>query len=178
MSISRSFARAASATPGRFVRATLLVVMVLGPGAFRADEAFAVEASEMLADPALEARARAFSAEFRCLVCQNESIDESNASLAHDLRALIREQVKAGKSNAEIRDFLVARYGQFVLLRPRFEWETLLLWLGPFLILAAGALVIGVAAKRRGGFVDAPLSAEEKTRLARLGVAADAPEGH
>jgi cytochrome c-type biogenesis protein CcmH len=131
--------------------------------------AFAVEAGEMLADPALEARARALSSEFRCLVCQNESIDESNAELARDLRILIREQVSAGRSDAEIRDFLTARYGQFVLLKPRLRGETLLLWLGPFLILAAGAVVIGLVARRRRSIaLDAPLSAAERSRLERL----------
>jgi cytochrome c-type biogenesis protein CcmH len=131
-------------------------------------QAHAVEANETLADPALEARARALSSEFRCLVCQNESIDESNAPLAHDLRALIREQLSAGRSEVEIREFLVARYGQFVLLRPRLEGETLLLWFGPFLILAIGAVLIGVSARRRPVATDAPLSVEEKTRLASL----------
>jgi cytochrome c-type biogenesis protein CcmH len=130
---------------------------------------FAVEADEMLADPALEARARALSSQFRCLVCQNESIDESNAELAHQLRVLIREQVSAGRSDTQIRDFLTARYGQFVLLKPVFGGETLLLWLGPFLILAAGALTIGFAArKRRSIGLDAPLSDAERSRLERL----------
>ena len=91
----------------------------------------AVEADEMLADPALEARARALSAQFRCLVCQNELIDESNAELAHDLRVLIREQVSAGRSDAEIRAFLTARYGQFVLLKPGFGKRNLLSGSGP-----------------------------------------------
>jgi cytochrome c-type biogenesis protein CcmH len=130
--------------------------------------ALAVEASEMLADPALEARARALSAELRCLVCQNESIDESGAPLAHDLRVLIREQLSAGRSDAEIREFLVARYGQFVLLRPRFEPQTLLLWLGPFLILLGGGAMIWRSACRREASVDAPLSADERAKLARL----------
>lgn len=130
--------------------------------------ALAVEASEMLADTALESRARALSSEFRCLVCQNESIDESNAPLAHDLRMLIREQVSAGRSDAEIRDFLVARYGEFVLLRPRFDGQTLILWLGPFLILAGGAILIGLSARRRSRLADAPLSADERARLESL----------
>ncbi|MFI5015100.1 MAG: cytochrome c-type biogenesis protein [Hyphomicrobiales bacterium] len=136
--------------------------------------ALAVEASEMLADPALEARARALTSEFRCLVCQNESIDESNAQLAHDLRVLIREQVKAGRSNAQIRDFLVARYGQFVLLKPRLDAQTLLLWLGPFLILGAGAIasVMGLRRARTRSAGEAPLTAAEKNRLAALTEAA------
>ncbi|MBW0005734.1 MAG: cytochrome c-type biogenesis protein CcmH [Hyphomicrobiales bacterium] len=131
--------------------------------------AFAVEANEMLADPALEARARTLSAQFRCLVCQNESIDESNAELAHDLRVLIREQVNAGRSDAEIRAFLIARYGEFVLLKPSFSKGTFLLWLGPFLVLAAGAAMIALARRRRGSdALEAPLSEAERARLENL----------
>jgi cytochrome c-type biogenesis protein CcmH len=153
--------------------ALALRLFLLGCAALAARPALAVEASEMLADPALEARARALSAEFRCLVCQNESIDESGAPLAHDLRVLIREQISAGRSDAEIRDFLVARYGQFVLLRPRFGPETLLLWLGPFLILIGGAVVIWRSSRRREQSADAPLTAEERARLASLDPEAD-----
>lgn len=131
--------------------------------------ALAVEANEMLTDPALEARARTLSAQFRCLVCQNESIDESNAELAHDLRVLIREQVKAGRSDAEIRAFLTARYGEFVLLKPSFGEKTFLLWLGPFLVLAAGAAIIACARRRRGSdALAAPLSDAERARLENL----------
>jgi cytochrome c-type biogenesis protein CcmH len=153
----------------RAVRAAVAILTVLAvwPG-LSPRPALAVEASEMLADPVLEARARALSAEFRCLVCQNESIDESGAPLAHDLRVLIREQLGAGRSDAEIREFLVARYGQFVLLRPRFGPETLLLWLGPFLILLGGAAMIWRSARLREASVDAPLSAEERARLVSL----------
>jgi cytochrome c-type biogenesis protein CcmH len=133
--------------------------------------ALAVEANEMLADPALEARARDLSAQFRCLVCQNESIDESNAELAHDLRVLIREQIRAGRSDAEIRGFLTARYGQFVLLKPSFGKETYLLWLGPFLVLAAGALIIALARRRRASIaLEAPLNEAERARLENLHV--------
>jgi cytochrome c-type biogenesis protein CcmH len=145
----------------------LVLVAPLG-GALRPDNAHAVEAGEVLADPKLEARARILSGEFRCLVCQNESIDESNAQLAHDLRVLIREQLSAGRSNEQIRNFLVARYGQFVLLNPRFDEETLPLWLGPFLVLAAGAVLIGLAAWRRFVAADAPLSEDERAELERL----------
>jgi cytochrome c-type biogenesis protein CcmH len=148
--------------------AAALVLAVMAGAAMRPRVALAVEASEMLADPRLEARARSLSGEFRCLVCQNESIDESNAQLAHDLRILIREQLSAGSSDAQIRDFLVARYGQFVLLRPRFDAETVLLWLGPFLVLAIGAVLIGLAARRRSGRTDAPLSEAERVALERL----------
>jgi cytochrome c-type biogenesis protein CcmH len=146
--------------------AALLLAAVFHSGG--AGPAFAVEPSEMLADPKLEARARALSGEFRCLVCQNESIDESNADLAHDLRILIRQQVKEGQSDAQIRSFLVARYGQFVLLKPRFERETILLWLGPFIVLAAGFATIIAAARRRRAAPEAGLSDEEREKLGRL----------
>jgi cytochrome c-type biogenesis protein CcmH len=133
--------------------------------------AIAVEPGERLADPALEARARVLSKGLRCLVCQNESIDESNAELAHDLRVLIREQIRAGRSDAEIRGFLTARYGQFVLLKPSFGKETYLLWLGPFLVLAAGALIIALARRRRGSIaLEAPLNEAERARLENLHV--------
>src|SRR3546814_2249095 len=102
----------------------------------------AVEAGGMLDDPALEARARALSKEIRCLVCQSESIDTSNAILARDLRILVREQLKAGNSDQEVRDYLVARYGDYVLLRPPMKLETVLLWFGPFLALFLGAGVV------------------------------------
>jgi cytochrome c-type biogenesis protein CcmH len=155
----------------RTLRLRLVAVLLLATMAgavMRPGIALAVEAGEMLADPRLEARARSLSGEFRCLVCQNESIDESNAQLAHDLRILIRDRLSAGSSDAQIRDFLVARYGQFVLLRPRLDGETLLLWLGPFLILAIGAVLIGLAARRRSGRPDAPLSEDERSALERL----------
>src|SRR3546814_18790563 len=108
----------------------------------------AVEPGEMLDDPALEARARALSKEIRCLVCQSESIDTSNAILARDLRILVREQLKAGNSDQEVRDYLVARYGDYVLLRPPMKLETGLLWFGPFLSLFLGA---GRSEERRVG---------------------------
>ena len=122
----------------------------------------AVEATEILPDPALGARARALSAQFRCLVCQNEWIDESNAELAHELRVLIRKQVAEGRSDAQIRDFLVARYGQLVLLRPRFDGETLLLWLGPFIVLVGGGVALAIAARGRPRSLSEPLSPERR----------------
>ena len=99
-----------------------------------------MQPDEQLADPALEARAREISGGLRCLVCQNQSIDDSDAPLARDLRLLVRERLKAGDSNDAVRDYLVARYGEFILLRPPFEWQTLLLWLTPVVVLAAGAI--------------------------------------
>jgi cytochrome c-type biogenesis protein CcmH len=109
----------------------------------------AVQPSEMLSDPALETRARALSKELRCMVCQNESIDDSAAPLAHDLRVLVRERVKAGDSDAQILDFLVARYGEFVLLRPRLAWHTALLWGLPPAALLLGAVAIAIVVVRR-----------------------------
>ena len=110
---------------------------------------WAVQPNEILSDPALEARARALSAELRCLVCQNESIDESHADLARDLRLLIRERIVQGQSNAEIRAFLVSRYGDFILLNPPFKPTTWLLWLSPVMILLLGGWAIMQATGRR-----------------------------
>src|SRR5215468_1750480 len=109
----------------------------------------AVLPDEVMADPAKEARARELSRELRCMVCQNQSIDDSEAPLARDLRLLVRERIAAGDSDSQVIDFLVARYGEFVLLRPRFERQTLLLWLVPPLVLVGGALVLWVHARRR-----------------------------
>jgi cytochrome c-type biogenesis protein CcmH len=136
-----------------------------------ATAARAVEPGEVLADPALEARARELSAELRCVVCQNQSIDDSNAPLAKDLRVLVRERLVAGDSNADVKRFLVARYGEFVLLRPPLGWHTFALWFTPLIVLI---LTIGVIAQklRRGRVAipvaAAPLNADERTRLDRL----------
>lgn len=132
--------------------------------------ALAVQPDEVLSDPALEARARALSAELRCLVCQNQSIDDSDAPLARDLRILIRERLKAGDTDAEAISFLVERYGEFVLLKPRFAPHTLALWLGPFVILA---FAVWAAVRRRRAAAgpapaEQPLSADESRRLAEL----------
>jgi cytochrome c-type biogenesis protein CcmH len=121
----------------------------------------------MLKDPALEARARVLSKELRCMVCQNQSIDDSDAPLARDLRLLVRDRLNAGDSDRQVLDFLVARYGDFVLLKPPFNWHTLLLWLGPLLVLLAGGAGIMIAV-RRGAAANAspvPLSAAEQRRL-------------
>lgn len=131
----------------------------------------AIEPGEMLANPVLEARARALSKEIRCLVCQSESIDTSNAGLASDLRILVRERLKAGDSDQEVLDYLVARYGDYILLEPPMKIKTALLWFGPFLALLLGAGVLAYVARRAGRDSDraaTPLSAEERTRLARL----------
>jgi cytochrome c-type biogenesis protein CcmH len=132
--------------------------------------AFAVTPSEMLKDPALEARARHLSGELRCMVCQNESIDDSAAPLAHDLRVLVRQRITAGDSDQQVLDYLVARYGEFVLLRPRFEWHTLLLWGLPPAALLTGLVGIFFAMRRRNAGTREPpaLTAEEQQRIATL----------
>ncbi|HEX8167764.1 MAG TPA: cytochrome c-type biogenesis protein [Beijerinckiaceae bacterium] len=140
--------------------------------------ALAVQPDEILPDPALERRARAISADLRCLVCQNQSIDESDAPLARDLRILVRERLKAGDPDAAVRDFVVRRYGDFVLLRPRFALHTALLWLAPAFALGFGALGLVLALRRRRGAAPAPLTAEEQAALARaLEDGAPAPKG-
>jgi cytochrome c-type biogenesis protein CcmH len=131
--------------------------------------AHAVEPSERLADPALEARARALSEELRCLVCQNQSIDESNADLAHDLRVLLRKRLLAGDTDQQVLDYVVARYGVFVLLDPPFAPVTYLLWLTPpALVLGVGALLIVRARRRRPEPELPPLTEEERARAALL----------
>jgi cytochrome c-type biogenesis protein CcmH len=132
--------------------------------------AFAVEPGEMLKDPALEARARELSKEIRCLVCQNQSIDDSNAGLAKDLRVILRERLVAGDSDSDIKTFLVERYGDFVLLKPPVKAETLFLWYGPFAIGVLGAIGVAVFLLRRrdGSTVNeapVPLTDDERKRI-------------
>lgn len=150
-------------------RLPLLAALAL-LGLTLAPPALAVLPEEMLADPGLEARARAISRELRCLVCQNQSIDDSNADLAHDLRVLVRERLKAGDGDAQVVRYVVDRYGQFVLLKPPVEPVTYVLWFGPGVILASGAVgILLYLRRRRPGAADAaPLSAEEEARLRRL----------
>ncbi|WP_018239155.1 cytochrome c-type biogenesis protein [Ensifer sp. BR816] len=131
--------------------------------------ALAVNPDEVLADPALEARARAISAKLRCMVCQNQSIDDSNAELAKDLRLLVRERLKEGDTDEAVVAYVVSRYGEFVLLSPRFEAKTLVLWGMPVVLLVLGAVTLVVAARRRGARpAGAPLSDEEKQKLDKL----------
>ncbi len=133
--------------------------------------AAAVEPGEMLKDPKLEARARELSSELRCMVCQNESIDESQATLAHDLRVLIRQRIAAGESNQQVRDYLVSRYGDFILLKPPFKPETLLLWGTPLLIFFGAGAAILLSVRRRAPAskpAAQSLSATEEERLAAL----------
>jgi cytochrome c-type biogenesis protein CcmH len=136
---------------------------------FMAAPARAVQPDEILSDPQLEQRARKISAGLRCLVCQNQSIDDSDASLAKDLRVLVREHLKAGESDATIRAYLVARYGNFILLKPPLAWDTLLLWLSPFALLGLGGAAIAAAGrKKREEKTPAPLSADESEKLKSL----------
>jgi cytochrome c-type biogenesis protein CcmH len=151
----------------RLVAAVLLLVLM------GYSSAYAVQPDEIMADPAKEARARDLSRELRCMVCQNQSIDDSEAPLARDLRLLVRERIAAGDSDAQVIDFLVARYGEFVLLKPRFESQTLLLWLLPPLVLGGGGLALWMQARRRAKGVSpepvpAALTADEQARLAVL----------
>ncbi len=134
--------------------------------------AFAVDPGEKLADPALEARAREIAAELRCLVCQNQSIDDSDAPLAKDLRLLLRERLREGASDKEAKAYIVARYGDFVLLRPPMKPQTLLLWGAPLIALSAGGFALWRAFRRRPATAKAPspLSDAEKAKLRALGV--------
>ncbi len=144
--------------------------------------AYAVQPDEIMADPGKEARARDLSRELRCMVCQNQSIDDSEAPLARDLRLLVRERIAAGDSDAQVIDFLVARYGEFVLLKPRFNPHTLLLWLLPPLALAGGGLALWTYSRRRAKFPGVEgqallkLTAEEEARLERLIATETSPE--
>jgi cytochrome c-type biogenesis protein CcmH len=141
--------------------------------------AYAVQPDEIMSDPAKESRARDLSRELRCMVCQNQSIDDSEAPLARDLRLLVRERIAAGDSDAQVMDFLVARYGEFVLLKPRLKSHTLLLWLLPPFALVGGGLALWIHNRRRmkaGG--DEPLfklSTDEEKRIEEL-IAAEPPE--
>jgi cytochrome c-type biogenesis protein CcmH len=146
----------------RLAHFAILVMLVLG-----AARALAVQPDEVMKDPTLEARARALSEELRCLVCQNQSIDDSDAPLARDIRILIRQRIAQGESNAAVRAYLVSRYGDFILLKPPFKPETMLLWLSPPLVLGAG-LAAALFARRRAPRSTPRLSAEEEARLAAL----------
>ena len=132
--------------------------------------ALAVQPEEMLKDPKLEARARDLSRELRCMVCQNQSIDESEAPLARDLRLLVRERLTKGDTDPQVLDFLVARYGEFVLLKPPLEGRTIILWALPPVALLAGAIGLFLAVRRRrtGQLEPAALSTEERRRLSTL----------
>ena len=132
--------------------------------------AFAVQPDEVLPDPALEARARSLSQELRCYVCQNQSIDDSDALLARDLRLLLRERLKNGDSDQQVLDFIVERYGQFVLLRPPLSWRTALLWLTPGVLLVVGVIVLVAVGRRRTrpNLTEPVLTPQETARLQGL----------
>ena len=143
----------------------LMLLALISPAA-------AVNPDEVLDDPALEARARTLSLEFRCLVCQNQSIDDSNAELARDLRLLVRERLVAGDSDQDVIEYVVSRYGEFVLLKPRFSVQTALLWGAPIAIFLIGAGVMLVYSRGRGRTVAAAAGSElsdaEQAELAKL----------
>lgn len=155
----------------RWLQRLMIVVMLVAPS-----PVWAVQPDEILSDPVQEARARELSRQLRCLVCQNQSIDDSDAPLARDLRLLVRERLQAGDNNQQVLDFLVQRYGEFVLLRPRLGWRTALLWLAAPALLLGGGVVLLLMVRRRsaGGTVDlatlrgGALTPDEERRLARL----------
>ena len=153
----------------RVLSSLVAIALIIG-----ASTACAVQPDEIMANPVLESRARELSRELRCMVCQNQSIDDSDAPLARDLRLLVRERIASGESNSQVIEFLVARYGDFVLLRPRLIGVTVLLWFLPPLILSGGGLALWLNSRRRirlsdGGSPDPlELSEEEKARLERL----------
>jgi len=149
-----------------FFFAAMFLVSLLASAPARA-----VEPDEILSDPSLEARARALSHNLRCMVCQNQSIDDSNAPLARDLRILVRERLKAGDGDDQVIDFLVARYGEFVLLKPRLAWHTAILWGAPVFLLVAGAIILFAFARRRDGAAASAvvaLSSQEQARVSQL----------
>ena len=146
----------------RFALALILLACLALP-------AYAVRPDEMLADPALEARARDIGQELRCLVCRNQSIDDSEADLAHDLRVLVRQRLAAGDTDRQVIDYVVSRYGDYVLLRPPFKLDTWLLWGGPGLVLLIGLWGVGRYLRRQSGMAGpTPLSDEERRRLAHI----------
>jgi cytochrome c-type biogenesis protein CcmH len=144
----------------RIVAAALMLFISAMP-------AWAVLPEEVLADPALELRARALSKDLRCMVCQNQSIDDSDAALAKDLRIIVRERLVAGDTDGEVIDFVVARYGEFVLLRPRISASTIALWASPFVLLIGGVAFI-VARQKRQTEEDAALTLDEEARIEAL----------
>ncbi len=149
----------------------LVLALAVAAGSWAAAPAHAVEADEVLSDPALEARARQISAGLRCLVCQNQSIDDSNAPLARDLRLLVRQRLTAGDTDADVERFLVARYGEYVLLRPPVSIRTVLLWATPLLLLLFAAGLLYAMFQGRGTAprsAPEPLSKEEEERLASI----------
>ncbi len=142
--------------------------MLLAALFFSLPLAYAVQPDEMLKDPALELRARHLSAQLRCMVCQNQSIDDSDAELARDLRLLVRERISAGDSDGQVLDYLVSRYGEFVLLKPAYSWRNAILWAAPLTVLLVGAIALLARARRQAEGPTQPLSREEKSRIAAI----------
>jgi cytochrome c-type biogenesis protein CcmH len=146
-------------------RILALLVVVMG----LASPAFAVQPNEILDDPALERRARSISAELRCMVCQNQSIDDSDAELARDLRVLVRERLVSGDTDEQVYDYVVSRYGEFVLLRPRLSIQTLALWAAPILVMGAGIAAIATFLRNRDPLQAGPTLTEgEEKAIADL----------
>lgn len=144
-----------------FARLSLFLAAIMAPL-----PAFAVNPDEVLRDPALEARARTISSELRCMVCQNQSIDDSNADLARDLRLLVRKRLGDGDTDQQVLDYIVSRYGEFVLLKPRFTEKTLVLWGAPIVLFVVGGFSLVVYARRRVGKpTGKPLTPEEEAQL-------------
>jgi cytochrome c-type biogenesis protein CcmH len=152
----------------------IVIIFAFAAAVMAGSTALAVQPDEIMADPIKEARARELSKELRCMVCQNQSIDDSDAPLARDLRLLVRERISAGDSDAQVIDFLVARYGEFVLLKPRFNPSTVLLWLLPPLALMGGGIALWVYSRRRERAAEIAqqaglqLTPEEIARLEKL----------
>jgi cytochrome c-type biogenesis protein CcmH len=144
--------------------ASLILLLAL----LMAGTAQAVKPDEVLPDPALEARARALSEGMRCMVCQNQSIDESDADLARDLRVLVRQRLVAGDTDQHVMDYIVSRYGEFVLLKPRFIPRNALLWGTPVLLLLVGGIFIVLSARSRRPVPDSTLSVEEQAALDKM----------
>ncbi|WP_425374218.1 cytochrome c-type biogenesis protein [Neorhizobium lilium] len=154
----------ASWTAGLFAKLVLCIVLLLAPL-----PAFAVNPDEILPDATQEHRAREISSQLRCMVCQNQSIDDSNADLARDLRLLVRERIKDGDSDGQVIDYVVSRYGEFVLLKPRLNARTIILWAMPVLLLLIGGLsLLAVLRKRPAQRTVAALTAEEQARIEDL----------
>ncbi len=154
----------------RFKAIVLLLLLAFAP-VIAATPVHAVRPDEVLSDPALEARARALSANLRCMVCQNQSIDDSDAELARDLRVLVRERLVAGDTDSEVIDYLVSRYGEFVLLKPRFSWQNLALWATPAVVLVIGGAAFAAYSRRRkvpAGKSAPSLTDDEQARIAKL----------
>ncbi len=152
------------------MKALIVAAMMI----FISPAVFSVNPSEVLKDPVLEQRARDVSKNLRCVVCQNQSIDDSDAQLARDLRLLVRDRIKTGDTNEQVIDYVVSRYGDFVLLKPPFKSSTYVLWFGPAMVLIIGIIALIVLFRRRKGQTaalshpSAPLSEEEARRLEKL----------